>query len=121
VSVRHAWLAAVCSLPALAGCGGSTSSSAPGAGPMVAAPAATVRSADCNLWRVMSSSERLRLIAGFKRFFGGPVDNGSGRGQVLGDKQATALFQGYCSQSFAGAFKLYKIYGRAAAFTPAPQ
>jgi hypothetical protein len=104
----------------LAGCGGSAGSANNTGGHAIAAPAATVRTADCNLWRVLSQSQRQSLLAGLRTFFGGPVDPTHGRGQVLSDTQANALLSQYCSRSFAGAFKLYKIYGRAAAFT-APQ
>jgi hypothetical protein len=113
----HAWLAAACSLPALAGCGGST----PHAAPATTTPLATVRTADCKLWRLISTPERQGLLAAFKQFFGRPVDPAHGHGAVLSDTQANRLFDGYCRQSFAGAFKLYKLYGRAVAFTAAPQ
>ena len=39
-----------------------------------------------------------------------------GPGATLEDKQAYDLFQGYCAQTFARGFKLYKLYGRAAGF-----
>lgn len=68
----------------------------------------------------MGSSERASLLVGLKRFFGARVDasNTAGqRGAVLSDAQAARVFANYCRQSFAGSFKLYKIYGRAAAFT----
>ena len=38
------------------------------------------------------------------------------RGVVLDDDQAYDLLEGQCEPEFAGAFKLYKLYGRAAAF-----
>jgi hypothetical protein len=106
---------------AVTGCGGSARSSSTSASSAAAADAATVRSADCKLWRLLSPSERQRLLVGMRQFFGGPVDPSHGRGPVLGDRRANALFDSYCSQPFARAFKLYKIYGRAAAFTPQPQ
>jgi hypothetical protein len=68
----------------------------------------------------MAGPERTSLLAGLKSFFGARVDasNAAGqRGAVLSDTQAVTLFTNYCRQRFAGAFKLYKIYGRAAAFT----
>ena len=52
-----------------------------------------------------------------KRFAGGPV-GGQGHGAVLPDDRAYTLFQHYCSYGFASQFKLYKLYTRAAAFTP---
>jgi hypothetical protein len=56
-----------------------------------------------------------------RRFFGAPVDSAGApgaNGPVLTNRQARTLFRGYCRQPFAGPFKLYKLYGRAAAFTP---
>ncbi len=38
------------------------------------------------------------------------------RGPVLDDDQAYDVLEGQCEPEFAGAFKLYKLYGRAAAF-----
>ena len=35
---------------------------------------------------------------------------------MLDDDQAYDLLEGQCEPEFAGAFKLYKLYGRAAAF-----
>lgn len=105
-------------MAALGGCGGS---GAQQRHPAAASDAATVRTASCNYWRVASAEERRALVAQLRAFFGAQVDSASApgtRGPVLEDRHAGALLQGYCRQSFAGAFKLYKIYGRAAAFTP---
>jgi hypothetical protein len=85
-----------------------------------AADVALLQNADCNLWRHMPGDGRRQLLVGFKSFFGARVDAASTsgqRGSVLGDKRAVQLFDRYCRLSFAGRFKLYKIYGRAAAFT----
>jgi hypothetical protein len=79
-----------------------------------------MQTADCNLWRVLPDAGRRKVLAAFRSFFGASVPGApSMRGPVLSNKQAQSLFTSYCRQSFAGAFKLYKIYGRAAAFTPA--
>lgn len=83
-----------------------------------ALPAATVQLADCNAWNVLRAPERRQLLAGMRGFFGGPVDHGNGNGEVLADAQATELLDSACKPRWAGRFKLYKIYGRAAAFTP---
>jgi hypothetical protein len=87
---------------------------------VTAASVALLQSADCNLWRVMSASERRSLLAGFENFFGarvGAANTAGQRGSVLSEKRANAVLTSYCRLPFAGAFKLYKIYGRAAAFT----
>ena len=78
-----------------------------------------MRTADCRLWKVLPTDARTRLVVAMRQFFGGPVDPAHGYGQVLGDRQAQRLFNSYCARPFANAFKLYKLYGRAAAFTPA--
>ena len=46
-----------------------------------------------------------------------PVDSPGARGQVLPDRNAYRLLTTYCSQPFAAAFSLYRLYGNAAAFT----
>jgi len=68
----------------------------------------------------MSSGERHSLLVGFKGFFGARVGAASPagqRGSVLDEQRAKAVLNRYCRLRFAGSFKLYKIYGRAAAFT----
>lgn len=52
-----------------------------------------------------------------RSFEGGPVpgENGSS-GAVLPDENAYRLFENYCGNEFARAFKLYKLYARAAPF-----
>lgn len=109
----HAALAAACAL-SIAACGGSDKPK-PAVKP---ASQATIRAADCNLWHVLKPGERASLLAGLHVFFGAAVDNDQGRGAILADDKATAVIDGACRPSYAGAFKLYKIYGRAAAFTP---
>jgi hypothetical protein len=98
---------------AATGCGG--------AAPHVqAAGASSIQTADCHIWRVLDSSGRRALLAELRTFFGGPVDSAGApgqRGSVLTDPRATMLLDGYCRAPFADAFKLYKIYGRAAAFS----
>ena len=52
-------------------------------------------------------------------FTAGPA--GAPQGAVLDDEKAYRLFQNYCQNSFARGFKLYKLYGRAAAFAALDQ
>lgn len=105
-------LAAVVALPLMAACsgGGHDATQSP-------AQLATVRTATCRDWRMSPAAERARLVAGMQAFFGGQVDSPGMRGQVLSDARAGRLFDQYCSQPFASAFSLYRIYGNAAAFT----
>ena len=106
-------LAAVLALPLLAACTGGGGHAAA----QSAAQLATVRTATCSDWRTSPAAERARLVAGLQEFFGGQVDSPGMRGQVLSDARAGRLFDQYCSQPFASAFSLYRIYGNAAAFT----
>jgi hypothetical protein len=107
-----------------AGCGGGSSSETHvDVGPNVGQP---ISLADCTDWKHANTEERLGTIQQLKDFAGGPVignnaSSPSGTGSVLDDKKAYDLFEGWCSQSYARGFKLYKLYTRAAAFTGQPQ
>jgi hypothetical protein len=106
-----------------AGCGGGSNTQPQvDVGPNVGQP---ISLADCNDWEQANTEQRLGTIKQLKDFAGGPVvgnnaSSPSGRGSVLDDKQAYDLFNGWCSQSYARGFKLYKLYERAAAFSGAP-
>jgi hypothetical protein len=112
VTQRVAALMAAAAL--MGGCGGANHKAPPA--PRV--PDATVQQADCNQWRELRARSRLALLANLRAVFGGPVDPAHGHGQVLGDQAAGRLLDRACRPPYAGRFKLYKIYGRAAAFTP---
>lgn len=75
-----------------------------------------VRLASCTDWARGDVAARNGTIAEIRGFAGGPVDNG--HGAVLSPEAAYRLFDGWCSRSYASNFKLYKLYTRAAAFTP---
>ena len=49
---------------------------------------ATVRTANCHLWRVLAPADRQQLVVGLRAFFAGRVDAPGKRGQVLADKYA---------------------------------
>ena len=82
--------------------------------PPAAAP--SIQGVDCAAWRTLSPGQRAALLTRFQAFFRAPVDGPGGRGPALAAADATRLFDSYCGMQFAGAFKLYKLYGRAAAF-----
>jgi hypothetical protein len=117
--LRIALPAALAAAVLIAGCGGGSGNQPQiDVGPNVGQPIAL---ADCNDWNQANTEQRLGTIHELKGFAGGPVvgNNGSspsGTGAVLDDKQAYDLFNRYCASSFARAFKLYKLYERAAAF-----
>lgn len=108
-------------MAALASCGGSearnqqaVASSGPGIG-------ASIQTADCSDWNAATTPQRLATIGQLRDFFSGPVSTGENGpdapGTALDDQDAYKLLDGYCAASFASAFKLYKLYGRAAAFS----
>jgi hypothetical protein len=101
----------------LGGCGGG-SPSAPVQGPDLGVP---LRLADCNDWKRGDVGQRLGTIQELRDFAGGPSGSSiapGGHGNVLEDKSAYELFQKECALFAARGFKLYKLYERAAAFTP---
>jgi hypothetical protein len=100
-----------------AGCSGSDPNSAT---PQVQGPHINVplRLADCTDWEKSDVSQRLGTVGELRAFAGGPTGSPAGHGNTLDDKKAYDLMQGYCHNYFARGFKLYKLYTRAAAFSP---
>ena len=99
---------------AITACGGDTSGNqSSDAGVNVGAP---INLADCTNWNDASVEERLGTIAQIEAFTGGPIAGTDATGTVLDEQDAYDLFENACSQTYARAFKLYKLYGRAAAF-----
>jgi hypothetical protein len=79
-----------------------------------------LRLADCTDWKKGDAAERLGTIKELRDFAGGPIGQTPGHGNVLEDKTAYDLLQNTCGNFYARGFKLYKLYTRAAAFTPPP-
>ena len=105
---------AACAVLAAAGCGGDTSGNqSSDAGVDVGQP---INLADCTDWNDASVEERLGTISQLRQFNGGRVPGTESPGPTLDDQKAYDLFENYCANDFARAFKLYKLYGRAAAF-----
>lgn len=102
----------------LAGCGGSADSKRRVDYSMVAGVGSSIRTADCTDWERGSILARHSTVIKLRQFAGGPVGSSAGiqNGPVLSDARAYQLFQSYCANRFARAFKLYKLYERAAAF-----
>ena len=101
---------------AIAGCGGSDSSnSAANVGPHIGVE---LRLADCDDWNQATVSERLGTVQELTDFAGGPTGSPGGHGNTLSAKRGYDVLQAWCKNSFARGFKLYKLYTRAAAFTP---
>ena len=120
---RHASLAVIAAVGALAGCGTK------GGSPTIPVQGLDVGQgislADCTDWKKADTQQRLGTIRDLKNFAGGALVGGkasqpSGTGAVLDDSKAYDLLDNYCKNTFARGFKLYKIYERAAAFAGAP-
>jgi hypothetical protein len=123
-SLRIAVPAALIACILIVGCGsGSSSEPQVDVGPNVGQP---INLADCDDWQQANTEQRLGTIEQLKGWAGGPIignnaSSPSGTGSVLDDKRAYDLFNGWCSESYARGFKLYKLYTRAAAFTGQPE
>jgi hypothetical protein len=99
---------------ALTGCLGSDSGGQPAsAGARIGVPARLVT---CTDWRESTPSERSGVIKAIRQFAGGPTGTPGRSGATLPDDKAYELFEGYCRRDYARAFKLYKLYTRAASF-----
>jgi hypothetical protein len=79
---------------------------------------APVSLADCADWKRGTPTERTNTVIAIRNFAGGPVGSPAGRGATLPDEKAYDLFENTCANAYARAFKLYKLYTRAASFTP---
>jgi hypothetical protein len=100
----------------LAGCGGSDEDSGEqGPGVQLDDP---IELADCTDWNEGSVEERLGTIRQIRNFIGGPVPGTGGTGVTLDDERAYEIFEEACSHGVAQGFTLYKLYVRAAAFSP---
>jgi hypothetical protein len=108
--------ALICCVALPAGCGGSSSSDrspvdlpTPGVG--------SIRTANCTDWKKGSIDQRYGTVAQLRRFAGGPVGSSPQmqNGPVIDDGRAYRVLDSYCAKRFARAFKLYKLYERAAA------
>jgi hypothetical protein len=73
-----------------------------------------LRLADCDDWNSSGPDERLVTIGQLTDLNAGQSE--VYRGAVLDEEQAYDILEAQCEPEFAGAFKLYKLYGRAAAF-----
>ena len=119
-------LAAIVLSTAAAGCGGGQDVHRQGA----KSPATTkvvhkdlgvdVRLADCTDWNRGDEAARRGTVEEIAGFAGGQVGSAPGNvnGATITTAQAFNLFNHWCSQQYARGFKLYKLYTRAAAFTP---
>jgi hypothetical protein len=133
--VRHAaqaraLIAASLLAAGLGACGGSEkgSSSTPATTPtgtiaVVAsarggADLGDLRAVNCQAWTRGSEAARRGTVEDLREFASGPVGSPAGNGAQLDNDAAYAFLDRYCANAYAAYFKLYKLYTRAAAFTP---
>lgn len=109
----------------LAACGGSSGSAAKPTTTATATASASgnpdlgeLRMVNCQNWRNGDEHARRGTVRELGEFASGPVGSPAGNGARLKDDVAYRFLDGYCSHSYATYFKLYKLYTRAAAFTP---
>ena len=103
----------------LAACGGSDDDK--DVGQLKIPPDFNIQLFNCTDWQKADEPLRRYVLKRYRDIVGGDV-TGRGtvaRGSVLPDSEARRLFDNYCSQHFARAFTLYKLYGQAAGFTGA--
>ena len=77
-----------------------------------------LQTANCDEWHEMRPPSQRALVEQMRLFFGGEVSDEFGHGQTLTTERAFEVLTNGCRPAYAGAVKLYKLYGRAAAFTP---
>ncbi|MCW2991257.1 MAG: Right handed beta helix region, partial [Solirubrobacterales bacterium] len=80
-----------------------------------------LRMVDCRAWEAGSEAARRGTVEDLRQFASGPVGSPAGNGAQLDDDVAYGFLDRYCQRTFAAYFKLYKLYTRAAAFTPQAQ
>ena len=114
--LRRAALIALAGAALAAGCG-DDSGSADRDSSALGAPEVrlTAREASCTDWNEAGVEERQVIVAALEDTEGRPTTGAVGA--TLPEEQAYELFDGACAEDYARAFKLYKIYVRAAAFS----
>jgi hypothetical protein len=78
----------------------------------------STRESDCQDWNAASVEDRQVIVKSMAVYEGGATGT---VGRTLPDDEAYELFERACEPQYAGAFKLYKIYARAAAFSGGEQ
>jgi hypothetical protein len=94
------------------------------AGPVTADVGESARSDTCEQWRKGTVQQRHGALKRLRKFATSPIGSSSDRkyGPTLSESRAYRLFDNLCAKHFARAFKLYKLYERAAAFLgPVPR
>jgi hypothetical protein len=110
--------ALICALSiALGGCGDetdTTESEVQGVGELKAGSVAPL--AQCRDWNRGTRAEKLATIADVRSQIN--LEDAPVEAPPLTDEEAYGLFEDACRPAFAAGFRLYKLYARAAAFSP---
>jgi hypothetical protein len=123
--IRRAAVTAVlllCIAALAGGCGSSRSSEATAARASGASAGVDVgesaRSDTCAQWEKGTVQQRHGALKRLRKFATSPIGSSKDRryGPTLSEPRAYRLFDSLCAKHFARAFKLYKLYERAAAF-----
>ena len=104
----------------LGGCGGGDTSADPqvgGVGQSIGGSVAAL--AQCRDWREGSVPERLATIEDIRGQ--STPQTATNEDSGYSDEAAYDLFERVCAQEYASAYRLYKLYGQAAAFAPLSQ
>jgi hypothetical protein len=110
-------LACLAAAPA-AGCGDSEESGDQGSSALGSPEVQiTARETDCTDWNAATVEEQQVIVESIAEFEGGAPTGTEGR--TLPNDEAYGLFQRFCENDYASAFKLYKLYVRGAAFRSA--
>jgi hypothetical protein len=105
----------------LLGCGGDSDDAADRDSAALGSPdvQTSAREADCDDWNRASVEDRQVIVESIAEYEGGGPSGTVGR--TMSAEQAYEVFERFCERDYASAFKLYKIYVRAAAFAGAEQ
>jgi hypothetical protein len=77
-----------------------------------------VRLANCRDWNAATLRQRYGTVREIRKVAGGRAGATGAYGNTLDDRKAYDLFDRACGRTYARGFKLYKLYNRAASFTP---
>ena len=109
--------AALTAVVVLVACGGGDSENAGEATGVGQARAGSVASlAQCSDWQAGTDDERWATIADIRAHLN--EAGADGPTPDLPDDEAYELFERACANDYAAGFRLYKLYSRAAAFSP---
>ena len=114
---RRSLAAAVLAGLTLAACGADSQAPKNEADPVGEVRVGSVAQlAKCSDWNEGSRAERLATIADIRSQVN--LQDGTVRMPALSNEAAYEVFDNTCAKSFAGGFRLYKVYARAASFAP---